>query len=58
MRGIDKDKVDNWLPGFYNHDHMNRIVQLTENGIEKVHEDGVGSDYSNDYDSDASNKYF
>ena len=46
------------LPTFYNHGHLNRIIQTTQNNVKKVEIDNDGSDYSNDYDSDETDKEF
>ena len=53
-----QQQVNHWLPVFYDKDQLNRIIQITENGVEKVDTDEVGSDYSVDYNSEASNQSF
>ena len=53
-----EDQVNHWLPKFYDKNELNRIVQVTENGVKQVDTDDVGSYYSVNYDSEASNQSF
>ena len=46
------------LPSFYSSQHLNRIIQTTQNNVKKVEIDNDGSDYSRDYDSEESDKEF
>ena len=51
-------KVDTSLPKFFTEGELNRIIQITENELQQIKHDEIGSDYSTDYNSEDSDKDF
>ena len=51
-------KIDTSLPNFFTEEELNRIIQITETELEKIDDDEIRSDYSDDYTSEDSEKEY
>ena len=51
-------KVDTSLPKFFTEGELNRIIQIAERELEKIDDNEIVSDYSDDYTSEDSDKEY